>query len=144
MELLFINKRVSSSPSIFLIEGLSLSFYFYVVGFSLIKISLNGTALNLKSNCHAFIIRRGIYIYINELELDKIVVYYIFWKFFSIKNYLICFALQYHVAQMYMVMKMQQKNTTGTEGVEVLENRPFEDNEFGKGQYTFKIYRLQR
>lgn len=50
---------------------------------------------------------------------------------------------EYHVAQMYMVMKMQQKNTTGTEGVEVLENRPFEDDEFGKGQYTFKIYRLQ-
>ncbi|KAI5666187.1 hypothetical protein M9H77_16040 [Catharanthus roseus] len=50
---------------------------------------------------------------------------------------------EYHVAQMYMVMKMQQENTTGTEGVEVLENRPFEDEEFGKGQYTFKIYRLQ-
>ncbi|KAL3530615.1 hypothetical protein ACH5RR_009937 [Cinchona calisaya] len=50
---------------------------------------------------------------------------------------------EYQVAQMYMVMKMQQQNTTGTEGVEVLENRPFEDDEFGKGQYTLKLYRLQ-
>ncbi|KAL6577276.1 hypothetical protein OROMI_011552 [Orobanche minor] len=44
---------------------------------------------------------------------------------------------------MYMVMKMQQQNTTGTEGVEVLENRSFEDDVYGKGQYTLKIYRLQ-
>ncbi|XP_073156289.1 uncharacterized protein [Henckelia pumila] len=51
---------------------------------------------------------------------------------------------EYKVAQMYMVMKMQQQNTSGDEGVEVLDNRPFEDDELGKGQYTFKIYRLQR
>ncbi|XP_047971690.1 phosphatidylinositol transfer protein 2-like isoform X2 [Salvia hispanica] len=50
---------------------------------------------------------------------------------------------EFQVAQMYMVMKMQQQNTNSTEGVEVLENRPFEDDEFGKGQYTLKIYRLQ-
>ncbi|XP_075489902.1 uncharacterized protein LOC142528693 [Primulina tabacum] len=51
---------------------------------------------------------------------------------------------EYQVAQMYMVMKMQQQNTSGDEGVEILENRPFQDDELGKGQYTFKIYRLQR
>lgn len=39
---------------------------------------------------------------------------------------------------------MQQQSTNGTEGVEVVENRPFEDDELGKGQYTLKIYRLQR
>ncbi|KAL7085062.1 hypothetical protein ABFS82_14G246500 [Erythranthe guttata] len=50
---------------------------------------------------------------------------------------------EFQVAQMYMVMKMQQQNTDGKEGVEVLENRPFEDDDFGKGQYTLKIYRLQ-
>ncbi|GER34842.1 phosphatidylinositol transfer protein, partial [Striga asiatica] len=44
---------------------------------------------------------------------------------------------------MYMVMKMQQQNTTGSEGVEVLENRSFEDDDYGKGQYTLKIYRFQ-
>ncbi|KAG6432831.1 hypothetical protein SASPL_104419 [Salvia splendens] len=50
---------------------------------------------------------------------------------------------EFQVAQMYMVMKMQQQNTNSTEGVEVLENKPFEDEEIGKGQYTLKIYRLQ-
>ncbi|KAL6563600.1 hypothetical protein OROGR_002559 [Orobanche gracilis] len=49
----------------------------------------------------------------------------------------------FQIAQMYMVMKMQQQNTTGPEGVEVLENRSFEDDVYGKGQYTLKIYRLQ-
>ncbi|KAK9127257.1 hypothetical protein Syun_016054 [Stephania yunnanensis] len=50
---------------------------------------------------------------------------------------------EYQVAQMHMVMKMQQQSTTGGEGVEVLENRPFEDEVFGKGQYTSKVYHLQ-
>ncbi|XP_038693651.1 phosphatidylinositol transfer protein 1-like [Tripterygium wilfordii] len=50
---------------------------------------------------------------------------------------------EYQIAQMYMVTKMQQQSTTSSEGVEVLQNRPFEDDVFGKGQYTSKIYRLQ-
>ncbi|KAK9154131.1 hypothetical protein Sjap_001611 [Stephania japonica] len=50
---------------------------------------------------------------------------------------------EYQVAQMHMVMKMQQQSTTGGEGVEVVENRPFEDEVFGKGQYTSKVYHLQ-
>lgn len=50
---------------------------------------------------------------------------------------------EYQVAQMYMIMKMQKQTTTNTEGVDVLENRPFEDDVFGKGRYTSKIYRLQ-
>ncbi|KAJ4725971.1 Phosphatidylinositol transfer protein [Melia azedarach] len=50
---------------------------------------------------------------------------------------------EYQIAQMYMVMKMQQQNSDGAEGVEVLENKPFEDDIYGRGQYTFKIYRLQ-
>lgn len=45
---------------------------------------------------------------------------------------------------MYMVLKMQQENTTNNEGVEVLENRPFQDNVFGKGHYTSKVYSFQR
>lgn len=52
--------------------------------------------------------------------------------------------MQYHVAHMFVVMKMSQQHTTGEEGIEVVENRPFEDNTLGKGQYTNKIYRLQR
>lgn len=54
------------------------------------------------------------------------------------------FAMQYNVAHMYVVMKMSQQHTTGDEGIEVLENKPFEDNVLGKGRYTNKIYRLQR
>ncbi|KAJ4838922.1 hypothetical protein Tsubulata_025958 [Turnera subulata] len=51
---------------------------------------------------------------------------------------------EYQIAQMYMVMRMQQQSTTSTEGVEVLENRPLDDDPvFGKCQYTSKIYRLQ-
>ncbi|XP_035540880.1 phosphatidylinositol transfer protein 1-like isoform X2 [Juglans regia] len=50
---------------------------------------------------------------------------------------------EYGIAQMYMVTKMQQKNTTGTEGVELLESRPFEDDVYGQGRYTSKVYRLQ-
>ncbi|KAF5470665.1 hypothetical protein F2P56_011163 [Juglans regia] len=50
---------------------------------------------------------------------------------------------EYGIAQMYMVTKMQQKNTTSTEGIEVLESRPFEDDVYGTGQYTSKVYRLQ-
>ncbi|KAL5581184.1 hypothetical protein UlMin_013626 [Ulmus minor] len=50
---------------------------------------------------------------------------------------------EYQIAQMYMVMKMQQQSTTGSEGVEILENRSFEDDVFGKGRYTSKVYHLQ-
>lgn len=52
--------------------------------------------------------------------------------------------LQYQIAQMYMVLKMQQQTTTSNEGVEVLESRSFQNDALGKGQYTSKVYRLQR
>eukprot|EP00243_Klebsormidium_subtile_P011124 TRINITY_DN6183_c0_g1_i3.p1 TRINITY_DN6183_c0_g1~~TRINITY_DN6183_c0_g1_i3.p1 ORF type:complete len:307 (+),score=46.27 TRINITY_DN6183_c0_g1_i3:192-1112(+) len=47
---------------------------------------------------------------------------------------------EYQAAQSFMVMKMQQESSTAEEGVEVIENRPFENDELGKGQYTRKIY----
>ncbi|XP_039004879.1 phosphatidylinositol transfer protein 1-like isoform X1 [Hibiscus syriacus] len=50
---------------------------------------------------------------------------------------------EYRVAQTYMVLKMQQQSTNEAEGVEIMENRPFEDGVYGKGQYTSKLYRLQ-
>ncbi|KAH9554043.1 hypothetical protein CY35_08G043900 [Sphagnum magellanicum] len=52
---------------------------------------------------------------------------------------------EYKIAQMYMVTKMQQQQTSAgaDEGVEVLVNEPFENEEFGKGQFTSKIYHLQ-
>jgi hypothetical protein len=50
---------------------------------------------------------------------------------------------EYRIAQVYMITKMQQQQTHDSEGVEVLVNKPFEDEEFGKGQYTSKVYHLQ-
>lgn len=50
---------------------------------------------------------------------------------------------EYQIAQSYMVMKMQQQNTSSNEGVDILEDRPFEDDAYGKGQYTSKVYHLQ-
>ncbi|GMH07125.1 hypothetical protein Nepgr_008965 [Nepenthes gracilis] len=50
---------------------------------------------------------------------------------------------EYEIAQMYMVMKMEQENTTNTEGVEVLESRPIADNAIGNGYHTSKLYRFQ-
>ena len=51
---------------------------------------------------------------------------------------------QYRIAQRYMVTKMQQENTSGSEGVEVMINKPFKDDELGEGLYTRKVYRLER
>ena len=51
---------------------------------------------------------------------------------------------QYGLAQMYMVTKMQRENTGDGEGVEVLINKPFKNDELGDGQYTFKVYHLER
>ncbi|KAG1339138.1 hypothetical protein COCNU_04G014440 [Cocos nucifera] len=50
---------------------------------------------------------------------------------------------EYEVALMYTIMKMEHLNTTSKEGVEILQNIPFEDALLGKGQYTSKIYHLQ-
>uniref|UniRef100_A0A8R7U8K4 Phosphatidylinositol transfer protein N-terminal domain-containing protein n=1 Tax=Triticum urartu TaxID=4572 RepID=A0A8R7U8K4_TRIUA len=38
---------------------------------------------------------------------------------------------------------MEQQNTNGKEGVEVLQQVPFEDDELGEGQFTSKVYHLQ-
>lgn len=44
---------------------------------------------------------------------------------------------------MYAVTKMQHQSRTDTEGVDILESRPFEDDKLGRGHYTSKVYRLQ-
>ena len=55
--------------------------------------------------------------------------------------FLSCF--QYQVGQLYSVAEASKNETGGGEGVEVLKNEPYEkDGE--KGQYTHKIYHLQR
>jgi len=54
---------------------------------------------------------------------------------------------EYQVAQLYSVAEASKNETGGGEGVEVLENKPYEDipllnGKFTKGQYTYKIYHL--
>ncbi|GCC18070.1 hypothetical protein chiPu_0021622 [Chiloscyllium punctatum] len=50
---------------------------------------------------------------------------------------------KYQVGQLYSVAEASKNETGGGEGVEVLQNEPYEkDGE--KGQYTHKIYHLQR
>lgn len=39
---------------------------------------------------------------------------------------------EYQVAQLYMVNKISSDETKGNEGVEVLKNEPFENEELGK------------
>ena len=46
---------------------------------------------------------------------------------------------------MYAVADMSKQETGGGDGVEVIKNEPFENHpEYGRGQYTFKKYHLQK
>lgn len=55
------------------------------------------------------------------------------------------FAVQYKIAQLYMVAKFSASESSGDDGdgVEVLKNEPFEEND-RRGQYTHKIYHLAK
>lgn len=53
------------------------------------------------------------------------------------------------MGQLYSVAEVSKNETGGGEGIEVLKNEPFDDypllgGKFKKGQYTYKIYHLQR
>ncbi|CAG8536165.1 10571_t:CDS:2 [Paraglomus occultum] len=52
-----------------------------------------------------------------------------------------CTCDEYQVAQLYAVAEASKAETGGGEGVEVIKNEPYSD-ENGKGQYTYKIYHL--
>ena len=54
---------------------------------------------------------------------------------------------EYQVAQLYSVAEASKNETGGGEGVEVLQNEPYEkvpllNGKFNQGQYTHKIYHL--
>jgi len=49
---------------------------------------------------------------------------------------------EYQVGQLYSVAEASKDNTGGGEGVEVLKNEPYED-ENSKGQYTHKVFRME-
>jgi hypothetical protein len=48
---------------------------------------------------------------------------------------------EYQIAQLYMVSKISKQQTGHGEGIQILENKPFDD-ENGKGQYTHKILHI--
>jgi len=48
---------------------------------------------------------------------------------------------EYQIAQLYMVAKISKQQTSHGEGIEILVNEPFDD-ENGKGQYTHKILHI--
>jgi len=49
---------------------------------------------------------------------------------------------QYRMGQLYLTAKSSKGYSKKGEGIEVVVNEPFENKEFGKGQYTKKIFHL--
>lgn len=52
--------------------------------------------------------------------------------------------LQYQVGQLYAVAEASKNETGGGEGVEVLVNEAYENDDGEKGQFTHKVYHLER
>ncbi|KAM7279086.1 hypothetical protein ACFE04_006220 [Oxalis oulophora] len=50
---------------------------------------------------------------------------------------------EYQIAQKYTMIKMQKQHTTSTEGVDVLQDKPLQDDLSTEGRYTSKVYRFQ-
>lgn len=70
-------------------------------------------------------------------------MYYIRLTFFWSFNVSVWQILQYQVGQLFSVAEASKNETGGGEGIEVLKNEPYENNG-EKGQYTHKIYHLNR
>lgn len=49
---------------------------------------------------------------------------------------------EYQIGQLFAIAQCSNMETHGDAGVEILKNEPFENEEYGKGQYTHKIYHL--
>eukprot|EP01083_Nonionella_stella_P178223 628994_1 len=49
---------------------------------------------------------------------------------------------QYRMGQLYLTAKSSSSYSKRGEGIEVVINEPFENEEYGKGQYTKKIFHL--
>ena len=52
--------------------------------------------------------------------------------------------LQYRIGQLYMISKHSHEQSDRGEGVEVVQNEPFEDPTHGQGQFTEKRVYLSR
>lgn len=49
---------------------------------------------------------------------------------------------EYQVAQLYTVAEASKENTSSDHGVQYICNEPFTNEEYGSGQYTFKVYHM--
>lgn len=49
---------------------------------------------------------------------------------------------EYQVAQLYTVATASKENTSSDHGVQYICNEPFTNEEYGSGQYTYKVYHL--
>ncbi|CAF3899528.1 unnamed protein product [Rotaria sp. Silwood2] len=52
---------------------------------------------------------------------------------------------EYRIAQLYMIVKKSREETNAPgSGVEIIRNEPYTNGPGGNGQYTFKIYHIER
>lgn len=56
----------------------------------------------------------------------------------------LCFIFQYRIGQLYMISKHSHEQSDRGEGVEVVQNEPYEDPTHGQGQFTEKRVYLSR
>lgn len=56
----------------------------------------------------------------------------------------LCFIFQYRIGQLYMISKHSHEQSDRGEGVEVVQNKPYEDPAHGQGQFTEKRVYLNR
>lgn len=54
------------------------------------------------------------------------------------------FVFQYQIGQLYMISKHSHEQSERGEGVEVVQNEPYEDPEHGSGQFTEKRIYLNK
>lgn len=59
-------------------------------------------------------------------------------------DFVLGFALQYRIGQLYMISKHSHEQSDRGEGVEVVQNEPYEDPNHGNGQLTEKRVYLNR
>lgn len=52
--------------------------------------------------------------------------------------------LQYRIGQLYMISKHSHEQSERGEGVEVVQNEPYEDPTYGPGQFTEKRIYLNK
>lgn len=55
-----------------------------------------------------------------------------------------CSVFQYRIGQLYMISKHSHEQSERGEGVEVVQNEPYEDPEHGSGQFTEKRIYLNK